>query len=115
MVKPALFVVSLVCLPLLAPTPAYAQAKVRCAVGDVCELTFPLFGCKDGEPLKKWVEIFVDESHQKAEEYLTTEENAGRCVRFYKGEKLRILRYIGLSRLEAARPGEDQRWLMLLK
>jgi hypothetical protein len=95
--------------------PAHAEPKARCAVGDICELTFPLFGCKDGEPLKRWVEIFVDESRERAEDYLTEQTKAGRCMRFEKGDKLRIVRYIGMSRLEASRPDETQRWLMLLK
>lgn len=96
--------------------PAVARAdKVRCAVGDICELTFPLFGCKDEKPLRRWVEIYVDDSRNAAEAYLTEQENSGQCVRFQKGDKLRILRYIGLSRLEASRPDETQRWLMLLK
>jgi len=95
--------------------PAHAEPKVRCAVGDICELTFPLFGCKDGEPLKRWVEIYVDDSRDLAEAYLDTQEKAGKCVRFAKGDKLRIVRYIGMSRLEVTRPDETQRWLMLLK
>jgi hypothetical protein len=98
----------------LAPS-APAAAGARCNVGDICELTFPLFGCKNEIPLKKWVEIFVDDSRDAAEAYLSGEVKTGLCVRFEKGDRLRILRYIGLSRLEAARPGEDQRWLMLLK
>jgi len=102
-------------LALLAPASAHAEAKVRCAVGDICELTFPLFGCKDGDPLKRWVELYVDASRADAEAYLDTQEKSGQCVRFFKGDKLRIVRYIGMSRLEVARPGETQRWLMLLK
>jgi hypothetical protein len=123
MAKAALFsrlgFLPLVLLPLAlvagAPAAAGAEPKPRCAVGDVCELTFPLFGCKDEKPLRKWVETYVDESPQKAEDYLTEQENSGQCMRFFKGDKLRILRYIGLSRLEASRPDNSQRWLMLLK
>lgn len=114
----ARFFAALPCAALLfAPLPpaAAAESGARCKVGDICELTFPLFGCKDGKPLKKWVDIYVDESRDAAEAYLTDEVKAGQCVRFEKGDKLRILRYIGMSRLEAARPDEDQRWLMLLK
>ena len=94
---------------------AHADPKPRCAVGDICELTFPLFGCKDEKPLRKWVELYVDDGYRQAEAYLNEETDAGHCVRFEKGDKLRILRYIGMSRLEASRPDEDQRWLMLLK
>ncbi|MCW2283596.1 hypothetical protein M2323_001368 [Rhodoblastus acidophilus] len=100
---------------LLFPVSAQAEPKVRCAVGDICELTFPLFACKTGDPLKRWVELYVDESRDVAEAYLDTEEKTGQCVRFAKGDKLRIVRYIGMSRLEVARPDETQRWLMLLK
>lgn len=105
----------LAALATLVAAPAHAEPKVRCAVGDICELTFPLFGCKDGDPLKRWVELYVDHSRDMAEAYLDTEEKSGQCVRFAKGDKLRIVRYIGMSRLEVSRPDETQRWLMLLK
>ncbi|MBB4197871.1 hypothetical protein CCR94_11405 [Rhodoblastus sphagnicola] len=95
--------------------PAHADPKPRCAVGDICELTFPLFGCKDEVPLRRWVELYVDATPEKAEAYITEQEEAGQCMRFYKGDKLRIVRYIGLSRLEAMQPNGEQRWLMLLK
>jgi hypothetical protein len=99
----------------LSLAPAHAEPKVRCAVGEICELTFPLFACKTGDPLKRWVELYVDQSRDMAEAYLDTQEKAGQCVRFVKGDKLRIVRYIGMSRLEVSRPDETQRWLMLLK
>jgi hypothetical protein len=112
--RTALISAALLCAA-LAPAPVRADPKPRCAVGDICELTFPLFGCKDEKPLRKWVETFVDDGQAAAEAYLTDEEKTGVCVRFNKGDKLRIVRYIGMSRLEATRPDEDKRWLMLLK
>jgi hypothetical protein len=115
MAKAAFFLSLLPLGLLLAPAAAHAAPKPRCAVGDICELTFPLFGCKDDKPLRQWVELFVNGSAQKAETYLDQQEDAGNCVRFHKGERLRIVRYIGLSRLEAERPDETQRWLMPLK
>jgi hypothetical protein len=108
--------VALALLVLLSsPAVAHATSRPRCAVGDICELTFPLFGCKDEIPLRRWVEIFVDDSQAAAEDYLTEQEKIGQCLRFQKGDKLRILRYISQSRLEAARPDDSQRWLVLLK
>jgi hypothetical protein len=107
--------IALLCAALIPTAPARSESKPRCAVGDICELTFPLFGCKDEKPLRRWVEVYVDEGRDRAETYLTEQVDAGQCVRFEKGDKLRIVRYIGMSRLEAARPDETQRWLMLLK
>jgi hypothetical protein len=98
---------------LAAQTPALGLG--RCAVGDICVLTFPLFGCKDPDRLKPWVELYVDQSPEAAENYLTEEENAGRCARFNVGDHLRIVRYIGLSRIEATRAGETERYTVLLK
>lgn len=111
--RPLLLLAAFPALVLLAP--AHAEPKVRCAVGEICELTFPLFACKDGDPLRRWVELYVDDSRAAAEAYLDTQEKAGQCLRFNKGDKLRIVRYIGMSRLEVSRPDENQRWLMLLK
>jgi hypothetical protein len=98
---------------LVAASPAHALDG--CHVGEICELTFPLFGCKDATRLKRWVDLYVDDSRDAAEAYLDAEEAAGRCLRFNKGDRLRIVRYIGLSRLEAARPGETQIYTVLLK
>ena len=100
--------------PLAASSPAYALDG--CHVGDICVLTFPLFGCRgDTAPLKRWVDLYVDESREAAEAYLDSEEKAGHCARFQVGDRLRILRYIGLSRLEASRPDETDRYTILLK
>ncbi len=115
MVKSPILLPLALTLVLAAPAPGRAEPGHRCNVGDVCELTFPLFGCKDEAPLGHWVELFVDESREVAEAYLTEQEKAGQCIRFQKGDKLRILRYIRQSRLVASRPDETQNYFVLLK
>ncbi len=100
-------------LTALAPRPA--QAQNACNVGDVCAIQGPLFGCRDFGDIKRWIDTYVDQDRETAERYIDAQVAAGECVRFHAGEKLRLVRYLGLRRLEVRRPGESQSFIMLLK
>jgi hypothetical protein len=96
-----------------AAAPAFAQPD--CKVGDVCVLQGPQFGCKDPSLIKRWIDLYIEESREAAERFLSEQSAAGQCARFRTGDQLRIIRYLGMRRLEAQRPGDGQSFIILLK
>jgi hypothetical protein len=96
-----------------AAAPAFAQPD--CKVGDICVLQGPQFGCKDASLIKHWIDLSIEENRAAAERFLSERESVGQCARFKTGEQLRIVRYLGMRRLEAQRPGDSQSFIILLK
>ena len=94
---------------------ARALATRGCRVGDVCVMQSALFGCKDQSDIKHWIDTYVDQDREAAEKYIDDQVVAGECARFQTGDKLLLMRYLGLRRLEVRRPGESQTFIMLLK
>lgn len=94
---------------------AAAEMAAGCRIGDICALQGPLFGCKDFSDIKRWIDIYVDVSREAAEHYIDQQVALGQCARFHTGERLRLLRYLGLRRLEVRRPDEFQTFITLLK
>lgn len=105
--------VATVLLPVLASPPA--QALGSCDVGDLCTIQTSLFGCKDKSLIKRWIDTYVDESKEAANDFIAKQVAAGQCAQFKEGDKLRIVRYLGMRRLEVERPGESERFILLLK
>jgi hypothetical protein len=102
-----------VLIPILAGSPARALGS--CEVGDLCAIQGPQFGCKDSSLIKRWIDINIETSREAAEAFIAEQEKAGICAQFKAGDHLRILRYIGMRRVEVQRPGETDRYIMLLK
>lgn len=104
---------------LLAVLPLSAAGSVRadsgCRIGDVCVLQNALFGCKDPSLIKRWIDLYVEQDPDAAEAFVSEETAAGRCARFERGERLILVRYLGIRRLEARRPGDSERFILLLK
>jgi hypothetical protein len=103
---------------LAAPPPAApdrALAEPGCRIGDVCALQSPLFGCRNADLIKRWIELYVDRDRDAAEAFVSEQTAAGQCARFGRGERLILIRYLGMRRLEARRPGEDKSYIILLK
>lgn len=98
-----------------APPARATEAAVGCKVGDICTLQGPLFGCKDFADIKRWIDIYVEIDRDAAEKYVDDQIASGECTRFHTGEKLKLLRYLGLRRLEVRRPDDTQSFIMLLK
>jgi hypothetical protein len=94
---------------------APARALGACEVGDLCTVQGPQFGCKDLGPIKRWIELNVEVSRDAAENFIAEQVAAGMCAQFNKGDRLRITRYIGMRRVEVQRPGETERYIVLLK
>ncbi len=94
---------------------ARALATKGCRIGDICVMQSPLFGCKDQSDIKRWIDTYVDQDRDAAEKYVDDQVATGECARFQTGDKLRLVRYLGLRRLEVRRPGESQSFIMLLK
>jgi hypothetical protein len=92
-----------------------ARALGSCDVGDLCTIQTALFGCKDSALIKRWIDTYVEENKEAAEAYISEQVKAGQCAEFKAGDKLRITRYIGMRRIEVQRPGETERFIMLLK
>jgi hypothetical protein len=92
-----------------------ARALGTCDVGDLCTIQTALFGCKDPALIKHWIDTYVEENKEAAETYISEQVKAGLCAEFKAGDKLRITRYIGMRRIEVQRPGETERFIMLLK
>lgn len=97
----------------LSATPAIAQNA--CKIGDVCAIQSPLFGCRDPEPIKRWIDIYIEQDKDAAEKFIADQVSLGQCAQFKAGDRLRLLRYLGMRRLEVQRPGEATRFIMLLK
>jgi hypothetical protein len=98
---------------ILASSPA--RALGACEVGDLCTVQGPQFGCKDPGPIKRWIELNVEVSREAAENFIAEQVAAGICTKFETGDRLRITRYIGMRRIEVQRPGETDRYIVLLK
>jgi hypothetical protein len=108
-----LFFAALSALNSLATSPALAEDP--CRIGDVCVIQSPLFGCKDGALIKRWIELYVEIDRAAAESFIADQTAKGECAQFKAGDKLRLLRYLGMRRLEVQRPGDTERFIMLLK
>jgi len=78
-------------------------------------LQAPLFGCQDADLIKRWIALYVDSDRDAAEAFVSEQTAAGQCARFGRGERLILIRYLGMRRLEARRPGEDKSFILLLK
>jgi hypothetical protein len=92
-----------------------ALAEPACRIGDVCVLQNRLFGCRDPNLIKRWIDLSVERDREAAETFISEQAAAGQCARFGRGERLILIRYLGLRRLEARRPGESQSYILLLK
>ncbi len=92
-----------------------AWAHGSCEVGDLCTIEGAQFGCKDPALIKRWIDLNVEVSRDAAENFIAGEVEAGICARFKEGDRLRIVRYIGMRRLEVQRPNETERYIILLK
>ena len=103
---------ALLAIPLTSPA---AGMDGACAVGEVCALQSETFGCKDASLIKRWVDIYVDENRDAADRFIAAQAEAGQCAEFKPGARLRILRYLGMRRLEVQRDGETERFIILLK
>lgn len=97
----------------LASAPARAMGS--CQVGDLCTVQGPQFGCKDPSLIKRWIDLNIEESREAAENFIAQQVAAGICAKFNQGDRLRITRYIGMRRIEVQRPGESDRYVILLK
>jgi hypothetical protein len=98
---------------LLASSKAFALGA--CEVGDLCAIQGAQFGCKDPALIKRWIDLNVEVSREAAENFIAEQVSAGSCTKFKAGDRLRITRYIGMRRIEAQRPGETERYIILLK
>ncbi|WP_294537536.1 hypothetical protein [uncultured Rhodoblastus sp.] len=94
---------------------AKASALGACAVGDLCTIQGPQFGCKDPGPIKRWIELNIEVGKDAAENFIDEQVAAGICAKFKGGDRLRITRYIGMRRVEVQRPGEAEHYIVLLK
>ena len=109
------FAAALVAGVLASPFASLAGAAGVCEVGEVCALQAEAFGCKDAGMIKRWVDLYVEENRDSADRFIATQVGAGQCAVFKPGARLKILRYVGMRRLEVQRAGETQRFIMLLK
>ena len=103
-----------VLLAILLSSPP-AEAAGVCESGEICALQSEAFGCKDAGPIKRWVDLYVEESREAADRFIATQVETGQCAVFKPGARLRILRYVGMRRVEVQRAGETERFIMLLK
>lgn len=101
----------------LIATIANSQARAggACDIGELCSIQEPQFGCKDYSLIRRWIDINIEISREAADAYIAEQEKAGLCAQFKAGDQLRILRYIGMRRVEVQRPGESVRYIVLLK
>jgi hypothetical protein len=100
-------------IPIMMSPPA--RALGACDVGDLCTIQSALFGCKDASLIKRWIDLNIEISREAAETFIADKVTTGECAQFKEGDKLRITRYIGMRRIEVQRPGETERFIMLLK
>ncbi len=106
-------IVAAVLLAAWVGRPAWALGS--CEVGDLCAIQGAQFGCKDPGLIKRWIDLNVEASREAAESFIAEQVEAGICARFKEGDRLRIVRYIGMRRLEVQRPNETDRYIILLK
>lgn len=109
------FVVSAALVSLLTLAATAAPQEDACEPGGLCALQSEQFGCKELAPLKRWVDIYVENSRAAADRYMETRIQSGECARFRKGDRLRVIRYVGMRRVEVQRAGETQSFILLLK
>jgi hypothetical protein len=100
---------------LLTPFGSLAAESGVGESGEICILQSEAFGCKDASPIKRWVDLYVEENRESADRFIAAQVEAGQCAVFKPGDRLRILRYVGMRRLEVQRAGETERFIMLLK
>ena len=105
---------AIVLLASLLSSPS-AEAAGVCEPGEICALQSEEFGCKDARLIKRWVDLYVEESRESADRFIATQVETGQCAVFKPGARLRILRYVGMRRVEVQRAGETERFIMLLK
>ena len=91
----------------LAANTASVLATIGCRIGDICAMQSPLFGCKDLSDVKHWIDTYVDQNREAAEKYVDEQVAAGECARFQTGDKLLLVRYLGLRRLEVLLPRRE--------
>jgi hypothetical protein len=99
----------------LATASLPARALGVCEAGAFCALQSEQFGCKDLAPIKRWVDLYVEQSRETADRYIATQVEAGQCALFKTGDRLLIIRYVGMRRVEVQRAGETERFILLLK
>ena len=92
-----------------------ARAAGVCQTGAVCALQSEQFGCKDLASIKRWVDLYVEQDRETADLFLAAQVEAGRCALFKTGDRLRIVRYIGMRRVEVQRASETESFIILLK
>ena len=102
-------------LPAILLSSPPAEAAGVCESGEICALQSEAFGCKDVSLIKRWVDLYVEESRESADRFIATQVETGQCAVFKPGARLRILRYVGVRRVEVQRDGENERFIMLLK
>jgi hypothetical protein len=105
--------IAAILLVFFASPPAWALGS--CEVGDLCVIQGAQFGCKDPSLIRRWIDLNVEVSREAAESFIAGQVEAGICAKFKEGDRLRIVRYIGMRRLEVQRPGETDRYFILLK
>jgi hypothetical protein len=99
----------------LAPASLPARAADACETGQICALQSSQIGCKDLPTLKNWVDLYVEQSREIADRYLDGQVESGQCTKFKTGDMLRIIRYVGMRRVEVQRAGSTERYIILLK
>jgi hypothetical protein len=100
---------------LLSPFRSLAGESGICESGAICILQSEAFGCKDASPIKRWVDLYVEENRETADRFIASQVDVGQCAVFKPGVHLRILRYVGMRLVEVQRAGETERFIMLLK
>ena len=99
--------------PLLSAAPAFAFDS--CKEGELCTLQSEQFGCKDLSELKRWIDINIEIDRAAGDKYLADQVQAGQCAQFKTGDRLRIVHYMGMRRLEVQRAGQTERFIILLR
>ena len=92
-----------------------AEAAGVCESGEICALQSEAFGCKDVSLIKRWVDLYVEANRESADRFIAAQVETGQCAVFKPGARLRILRYVGMRRVEVERAGENEKFIMLLK
>ncbi len=86
-----------------------------CKEGELCTLQNEQFGCKDLSQLKRWIDINIEIDRAAGDKFLADQVEAGQCAQFKTGDRLRIVHYMGMRRLEVQRAGETERFIILLR
>ena len=96
-------------------TIAPASAFDSCKEGELCTLQSEQFGCKELGQLKRWVDLNIEIDRAAGDKYLADQVEARQCAQFKIGDRLRIVHYLGMRRLEVQRAGETERFIILLR